>query len=125
MIKNIAIFLVLISSQIHAEEQIGFHGCGEYVLKGELVKDKINPVVYKTNIGTKSEMSFSIENSDDLILISGYMNKPTEISASISKLMNGTRGEINHISKLALRRNNPLDPLIDSGIFLITPKSCK
>jgi hypothetical protein len=124
MIRFAFIFFI-ISFQVHAEEQIGFRGCGEYVLKGELVKDKIYPVVYKTNIGTKSEMSFSIEASDDLVLISGYMNIPTEIRASISKLMNGTKGEINHISKLTLRRSNPLDPLKDSGIFLITSKPCK
>jgi hypothetical protein len=122
MIKLIMLFIVLNSTSIDAQTHPGFAGCGEYLLKGVLVKN--TPVLYKVNGGTNSEMQFKIKESDDLVLISSYLDVPTEIKAHINKVMDGTRGEIDHISKVTLRKSNPLEPLKDSGIFLTTPGSC-
>lgn len=136
--KLIVLFSVLISFSLSAQELPGFAGCGDYLIKGILVKNslsksgrnekdkkELSPVIYRTNSGTNSEMQFFIKESEDLVLISSYLDTPTEIKAHIYKVMDGTKGEIGHISKVTLRKSNPLEPLKDSGIFLLTPKACR
>lgn len=130
MIKLSILFLALNPANINAQDLPGFKGCGEYLLRGVLVKNsngknELSPVVYQTNGGTNSEMQFKIKEREDLVLISSYLDTPSEIKAQINKVMDGTRGEIEHISKVSLRKANPLDALSDSGIFLITPKACR
>ncbi|MGZ3788647.1 MAG: hypothetical protein ACXVLQ_09000 [Bacteriovorax sp.] len=129
MIKFPVLFLLLISTGLWAETTPGFRGCGEYLLKGVLVKNgskkkELGIVLYKTNMKTISEMQFAVKEREDLVLVSSYLDKPTEIKAHINKIMNGTSGEIDHISKVSLRKSNPLEPFKDSGIFLITPTPC-
>jgi hypothetical protein len=123
MIRPFVVFFILISSNLKAESLPGFVGCGEYRIKGVLVKN-LDIIIYKTNTKTNSEMSFTIKEDKDLVLLSSYLNAPTEIRAEITKKMDGTKGEIEHISKISLRKPNPLEPLKDSGIFLITSKAC-
>lgn len=126
--KSAVIFFTFFASGLLAETLPGFSGCGEYLLKGVLVKNSIKefpPVIYKVNAKSKSELQFTIKESADLSVISSYLDMPTEISAQIDKAMDGTKGEIRQITKLTLRRSNPLEPLSDSGIFLITPKNCR
>ena len=126
---KLVVILLFTSLTLNAQELSGFVGCGEYLLKGVLVKnkkdrEKFGLFIYKTNVRTKSEMQFIIKESEDLTLIASYLDIPTEISAHINKKMNGTRGEINHITKVSLRKNNPLNPIINSGINLILSKDC-
>lgn len=120
---------IIFSLMANAESTIGFKGCGEYHFRGVLQKnnkENLNKglVVYVVNGKTHSEMQFTINDVDDLVRVSSYLNIPTAINAYISKNMDGTRGEINHISKIALRKSNPLDPINDTGIFLISKKEC-
>lgn len=129
MIKFSILFLQLISANVRAQTSPGFSGCGEYLIKGVLEKNSIDKkrlgiVIYKTNTNTYSEMQFSVKKREDLVLITPYLNKPTEITAHINKNMNGTIGEIENISKVVLRKSNPLEPLKDSGLFFITAEPC-
>ncbi|MDD4976165.1 MAG: hypothetical protein PHY93_17545 [Bacteriovorax sp.] len=129
MMKIFTLLLFFISLNLKAQQLTGFRGCGEYTLKGILVKNTIDfkqngIFFYKTYLHTKSEMQFVIKDSADLALISSYLNVPTIMKAHITKMMDGTRGEINHISKVSLRINNPLDQLRNSGVDLITSKNC-
>lgn len=119
---KIFLLLIMISFNLYAEGPVGFNGCGVYSLKGSLIKK--DPFHYVVNPETNSKMEFSIKGSDDLVLISSYLDVPTEILAEISKTMDGTRGDIHNISKVSLRKLNPLEPTKNSGITLVTPKPC-
>jgi hypothetical protein len=130
MMKNLIFFMLFMSQSLNAQELTGFAGCGEYLLKGVLVKNKKNvkmrgPLIYKTNVQTKSEMQFIIKESDDLALLVPYVNIPTEIRANVSKMMDGTKGEIHRISKISLRKNNPLVVVKNSGMLLIHSQDCQ
>ncbi len=126
---KLVVILLFTSLTLKAQELSGFAGCGEYLLRGVLVENKkehkkFGLFLYKTNATTKSEMQFIIKASEDITLISSYLDVPTEIRADINKKMDGTRGEINHIKKVILRKNNPLNPMKNSGIDLISSKEC-
>ena len=129
MIKASLFFSLLISFNVYAENAQGFDGCGDYLLKGMVVensdKDKISSFVYKVNIGTKSEVIFDFKDSEDLLIVTGYLDIPSEIKVSINKEMDGTLGEIEHLEKISFRKSNPLEPSNDSGIFFKKAKPCK
>lgn len=117
------------SSQSFSEEKPGFTQCGDYVLKGVLVKNpsdttKTNPVIYKVNLKTKSEMTFTFVASD-LGLVSSYLDVPTTMKVKILKKMEGTKGEIAEVNGVSIRKPNPVDPYTDSGIFFQSARHCQ
>lgn len=123
------ILILLISLNVKAQPLSGFMGCGEYLLKGVLVKNTVDTkkyglFIYKTNVQTKSEMQFVIKEANDFALMSSYLDVPTQMKAHINKIMDGTRNEISHIKNVSIRINNPLNQQRNSGIDLISKKDC-
>lgn len=126
------VFLIscLLITPLKAEVQSGFQGCGEYVLKGIVVaiKEPLEnefPMKYKVNIGSKSEMTFSVKLRDDAILMGSYLKQPTTMKVEILEKMDGTIGVVDNIIKIGLRMPDPLNPTSDTGIFLQNKKACK
>lgn len=130
--KNIFLILIACWSQILLADDVpGYQGCGEYLFKGILVKNtskngKVGdpPVIYKVNAKTKSEMNFTIKLPEDLSLISSYLDQPSQLSAEINEEMDGTKGELEKIKKIGLRKSDPLNSSIDTGVFIISKKEC-
>lgn len=126
------LFLIVLtcsSQAILATEVPGYQGCGEYLFKGVLVKNPSKaegeaPVLYKVNAKTKSEMIFRIKLPEDLSVISSYLEQPSQLSAEINAEMDGTKGELEKIKKIALRKSDPLNSSADTGLFSISKKAC-
>lgn len=124
-------FLIAISFSsrlLLAGQEPGYQGCGEYLIKGVLVKNHLKneeeaPVLYKVNTKTKSEMTFKIKLPEDLALISSYLDQAGQLTAEINEEMDGTKGELEKITKVGLRKSDPLNPT-DTGLFLISKKEC-
>lgn len=127
--KNILsnLFFLVVSFNAYS----AFEGCGNYILKGVLVKSesdsdqkKWGAVYYKINKKTQSEMKFKITNSDDLSKVSGYLNIPSELNVVIEKKINGTEGEIASINQVKLRSVHGLNFSENNGMFLEKLKGC-
>ena len=129
VVKIFVTILMYIISQSWAAEKPGFAGCGDYVLKGVLVKNtgessQSSPVLYQVNQKTQSQMQFTFQSAQDLLLVSSYLDVPTTMKVRILKKMDGTKGEIHEVNGVSIRKPNPLVPFSDSGIFLQSLKNC-
>jgi hypothetical protein len=129
MKKWILLSTLLVSASGFSEEKPGFTQCGDYVVKGVLIQNttdttKVNPVIYKVNQKTKSEMAFTFK-AEDLGLVSSYLDVPTTMKVKILKKMEGTKGEIAEVNGVSIRKPNPLDPYSDSGIFFQSARHCQ
>lgn len=129
--KKLTLCLLILYAQLgFGESRPGFSGCGDYVLKGVVVKNTIatiknSPVIYKINPKTTSEMHFSFSSAQDLSLVSPYLDVPTTLKVRINKKMDGTNGEIAEVNGVSIRKPNPLEPHSDSGIFLQASRGCQ
>jgi hypothetical protein len=119
----ILVLLALNFSHSHAQE---FKGCGEYALKGVVRK---NPnaqlgVAYIVHENTKSQLLFEFNEKDDFVVLVAYLDKPTSLKAKVLKKMDGTKGEMVDVSKIALRFPNPLSAS-DTEFSKLSDIDCK
>jgi hypothetical protein len=119
------IFLILVLNFGAAFAQ-EFKGCGEYSLKGVVRKvpgTKLG-VAYIVHEKTKSQLQFEFNEKDDFVVLVAYLDKPTSLNAKVFQNMDGTKGEMQDVSKIALRFPNPLSPN-DTEFLKLKDLDCK
>lgn len=103
-----------------------FLGCGEYHFKGILRKtpNTISKITYIVHENTKSEMRFSVSEIADEVNLSLFLNVPTEFTAKILKIMDGTKGVISDPNEISKRLPNPLGNR-DTELKKLNTKKCE
>jgi hypothetical protein len=101
--------------------------CGEYELKGVLrYKESENKqFIYVVNEGTQSETHFFIETIEQLKKVASLINRPTKISVQLTKPLDGTRGYVNEVIFVKLRKSDPLLHGGDTGYELVKSMPCQ
>lgn len=123
MKKYILALFILTAFSAHAG---GFQSCGEYTFKGVFKARGNDPknFVYVINENTKSEMTFSFKDLEDVKKLLPLQDQPTQLKGEITKKMDGTKGVISNTSMIEKRFPNPLVPAEDTGIFLVKNSKC-
>ena len=102
--------------------------CGEYQLRGKLVKDlnskekNIFNVKYIVLENTKSQAQFVFKDEKAFMPIAAYLNKLTEIKVKITSQMNGTKGIISEVLEVKTVFPNPLK--LEDDIVKISESAC-
>ncbi len=108
--KKLKLYLVvsvLFSMNAFCREQ---SDCGEYLIRGRLVKDNSSLYHFKYIIleKTKNETVFHFSKIEELSKVIPYLEQFTELKINISTAMDGTKGVIATVNSVNITIPNPL-----------------
>ncbi len=116
------ILLILFLIPIISKAQI-VEACGIYNFRGVVRMIDYSPFLI-VNEHTLSEYKFSIPISEEP-RIAPYIDRAFELTATIEKRMDGTKGAVKNIQDIDYRVSDPLGETPDTGVKLIKKISCK
>lgn len=116
------IFFILVLIPIISKAQL-VENCGVFNFRGivRIINDSPFLII---NEHTLSEYKFSMPISEEP-RIAPYIDRAFELTATIEKKMNGTKGAVQNIKNIQYRVSNPLSETPDTGVKLIKKLICK
>ena len=118
------VFTTATLAQENTKPYEGFQGCGEYLAAGTVHSSVKTGYTLVVNEKTRSEYNFKVPIIEEP-KFAPYVDKPLKASILVTKPIDGTRGEIEKVTKVEHRVPNPLHPVFDTGFRLIKKVECK
>jgi hypothetical protein len=112
--------LVFINALYASEE------CGEYKISGIVRMINNSPVII-VNEHSLSEQNFRVPILEEPKIVP-YIDSFFELSASLDKKMDGTKGKLSNLNVIGRKLHSPLHHSTDkqqTGLQLIKPQACK
>lgn len=119
------IFYTIVLIVIVLANAQAFEGCGEYLVKGILRKNRQDNfrVSYIIFEGSNSQMTMEILVQEDFLKIYSSLDKPTSMKVKILNPLDGTKGKIRDVIDIKPRVPNPLSAT-DQGLEKINSLNC-
>jgi hypothetical protein len=114
-------FLVFPLITLAGESTVG--DCGEYKIKGIARMINHSPLII-VNEHTISQYTFSIPISEEP-RIAPFIDSAFELTATIVKKLDGTKGQARDLKDITLRIQHPLGDTPDTGFKLLTKLPCQ